>query len=51
MADAGKERIMPPQPDEPPGANGQPKNEDLFRIYIVFVAIAVLLTVSLPLLA
>lgn len=42
---------MPSQPDEPSGAHGQPKNEDLFRIYIAFVAIAALLMMSLPLLA
>lgn len=28
-----------------------PKNEDLFRVYVAFVAIAVLLSLSLPLLA
>lgn len=42
------ERIMP-RPDQPSDTNGPPRNEDLFRIYIAFVAIAVLLTVSLPL--
>jgi hypothetical protein len=40
-------RVMP-SPDKPPGADGPRKNEDLFRIYIVFVAIAALLALSLP---
>ena len=37
-----------PSPDMPPGADGQRKNEDLFRIYVVFIAIIALLTLSLP---
>ena len=37
-----------PGPDKPPGADGQRKNENLFRVYMVFVAIAALLALSLP---
>jgi len=37
-----------PGPEEPSSAEGRAKNEDLFRVYMAFVAIAVLLTVSLP---
>jgi hypothetical protein len=42
-----KERVMP-SPDKPSGSNGQRKNEDLFRIYVVVIAIVALLTLSLP---
>jgi hypothetical protein len=38
-------------PDKQSNGDGPPRNEDLFRLYIAFVAIAVLLTLSLPLLA
>lgn len=37
-----------PGPEEPSSAEGRAKNEDLFRVYIVFVAIATLLSLSLP---
>ena len=40
-----------PRPDKNLGPEEPPKNEDLFQIYIVIVAIAMLLGVSLPLLA
>ena len=38
-------------PDQQSSGEGPPRNEDLFRVYIAFVAIAVLLSLSLPLLA
>jgi hypothetical protein len=40
-----------PRPDTNLGPDEPSKNEDLFRIYILIAAIAVLLGVSLPLLA
>ena len=40
-----------PCPDKQSSGDGPPRNEDLFRVYIAFVAIAVLLSLSLPLLA
>jgi hypothetical protein len=40
-----------PGPDKPPGSDRQRKNEDLFRVYMVFVAIAALLALSLPITA
>jgi hypothetical protein len=38
-----------PSPGQQSNGDGPPKNEDLFRVYIAFVVIAVLLTLSLPL--
>lgn len=39
-----------PCPDKQSSGDGPPRNEDLFRVYIAFVAIAMLLSLSLPLL-
>ena len=38
------------RPEKQPAPVEPPKNEDLFRVYVAFVAIAVLLSLSLPLL-